>query len=70
LTNIYADLVNENADLLKEYHTALYARDMLIVNRIAAALPAIEQFRKDARDIMVAHRATHDATDGAATSGK
>lgn len=60
LTNRYADIVNENAELLKEYHTALFARDVENVNRLGAALPAMEQFRKEAKAIMDEHRAKHE----------
>jgi hypothetical protein len=73
LTNLYADLVKENADVLNEYHAALQARDTQKVNLIREALPGIEQFRKEANEIMLAHRATHHATpqaDSASIAGR
>jgi len=60
LTALYTEWVEQNADLLKEYHAALFARDLDNVNRIAEALPALEQFRKKAQEIMDEHRATHE----------
>ena len=65
LTDLLADLLKENAELLREYHMALRACDKGRVEKIIDALPGIEQFRKMAKEQMEAHRATHDKAEGA-----
>ena len=65
LTDLFADLVKENAELLRDYHMALQTRDRAQVEQIRDALPGIEQFRRLAKEAMEAHRAAHDAAEGA-----
>jgi hypothetical protein len=62
LSAIYADLVKENADILKQYSQALYARDCGKIDQLREALAGIEQFRKQAREQLDAHIDTHRAT--------
>ena len=63
LTNVYADLIHEDACWLKEYHVALEADDLQRVNRIGVALLGMEQFRREAKANMETHRAIHDANE-------
>ncbi len=59
LTALYADLIQENMVLLKEYHTVLKARDMGKVEAMRDAIEGAEKFRKIGRDGLLADRATH-----------
>jgi hypothetical protein len=65
LSTLCADLVKENAELLTQYHQALFARDADTVDLLREAIAGAELFRKQGRENLERHKARHNGVKSA-----
>ena len=66
LAALYADLVKENAEVLTRYHLALFARDREAIEQLRDTVAGAELFRKQGRENLEKHQATHNGHASAA----
>jgi hypothetical protein len=65
----FSHLVQDSIDILRDYHTALEARDTAKIEALRGAIEGADQFRQQAKEQLLAHQASHRTESATADPG-